>query len=88
MSGESHSLIDRARAGDRAALERLLVEQSDPLCAHIARGLPARLQSTVAAEDVMQETLTQAFLGIGWLRDASPQTFATWLRQTQNRRDL
>ncbi len=80
MSGDSQSLIEQACSGDRPALERLLISHTNQLRDHLARGLPARLQSTVAVEDVVQEALTQAFLRIELLRDSSPEAFATWLK--------
>ena len=80
MSEDTQSLIEQARSGDRLALERLLISHTDQLRVHLARRLPARLQSTVAVDDVVQEALTQAFLRIERLRDSSPEAFATWLK--------
>lgn len=80
MSEDIRSLIEHARSGDRSALERLLISHTDPLRVHLARGVPARLQSTVNVEDVMQEALTEAFLKIDRLRNSSPEGFVTWLK--------
>lgn len=80
MSQTDESMIEQARAGDRLALESLLVQHSQRLRAHIARGLPRRLRGTIGVEDVVQETLAQAFQKIESLRDASPKAFDVWLR--------
>ena len=77
MSEETNSFVEQARSGDRAALERLLISHSDQLTSHIARGLPKRVWPRVAVEDVVQETLTQAFL--------KKQKKLKWTRPTENR---
>ncbi len=79
MSEDSNSIVEQACAGDRVALERLLISHADQLTAHIARGVPTRVQRQVAVEDVVQDTLTQAFLKIHRLREKTPRAFAAWL---------
>lgn len=74
------TLIERARTGDRAALEKLLIDYSPQLTAHIASRLPTSLQATHSVEDVTQQALTRAFLKIDRLRDTSPNAFAVWLK--------
>ena len=73
-------LIERARAGDELALERLLIAHSQMLALHIAARLPASLQSVISVEDVTQEAMTHAFLKIDRLRETSPRVFVAWLR--------
>ncbi|MCA9212288.1 MAG: sigma-70 family RNA polymerase sigma factor [Planctomycetales bacterium] len=80
MSEKVELLIEQARTGDRLALERLLVQHSEKLRAHITRGLPRRLSASFGVDDVVQESLTQAFQRIGHLRDASPMAFDVWIR--------
>ena len=79
MSLTDTKLIKQARNGDRIALERLLIEHAEQLTGHLRRGLPARVKSYIAVEDVVQETLTQAFLKYDRFAGDSPSAFAAWL---------
>ena len=74
------TLVVQAKAGDRLALERLLISHSEVLSAHIARRLPASLRSTISVEDVTQQALLQTFLKIDLLRDTSLPAFSAWLK--------
>jgi RNA polymerase sigma-70 factor (ECF subfamily) len=74
--------------GDRLALEELLLTHAGQLSAHIARRLPATLASVVGVEDILQETLLQAYLEIGQLRDTTPQGFFAWLKSVADLRLL
>jgi RNA polymerase sigma-70 factor (ECF subfamily) len=82
------SLIERARAGDRLALEELLLTHAGQLSHHIARRLPASLTSVVSVEDILQETLLRAYLEIGKLRDTTPRGFFAWLKSVADLRIL
>ena len=82
MTAETDTLIEKSRAGDRVAFQQLLVTHSVELRDHIARRLPARLQNTVAVEDVVQEALTSAYLKLDQLRDGSIEAFRAWLTTT------
>ena len=73
-------LIQQAKSGNRTALERLLVEFSDSLTAHISLRLSATLQRRISVEDVTQQALTQAFLKIEQLRETTPEAFGAWLK--------
>jgi RNA polymerase sigma-70 factor (ECF subfamily) len=73
------SLIEKARRGDRMALDRLLVEHAEPLRVHLLRGLPSRVKGLISVEDVVQETLAKAFLKIDRFRGESRHSFAAWL---------
>ena len=57
-------LTAAAVAGDRVALERLLLAHYDELARRIDLKLPLRLQSTQAVEDILQLTFFQAFRDI------------------------
>jgi RNA polymerase sigma-70 factor (ECF subfamily) len=72
--------VAQARAGDRVALEQLLMTHSSMLSAHIALRLPRSLRSVLSVEDVVQEALTQAFLKIDRLREPAPRAFQAWLK--------
>lgn len=80
MAVDTHPIVDGARKGDREALEQLLTQHVDELERYLARRLPQRLQSTVSVEDLVQETLSEAFQNISRLRDASLPAFSTWLK--------
>jgi RNA polymerase sigma-70 factor (ECF subfamily) len=72
------SLVERARQGDRAALEELIRRHSRPAARLAARLLGNRED----AEDVVQEAFTKAFLNLESFRGRSAGracTFRTWL---------
>ena len=68
-------LVERARAGDRAAYGEL-VTQFEPAVYAIALG---RLRNPVEAQELAQEVFIHAMTKLDQLRDA--QCFAGWLRQ-------
>lgn len=72
-------LVGQARSGDRPALERLLIAHAEQLRVHLARGLPPRVKGRILVEDVVQDTLTRAFLNIAGLRGDSIHSFVAWL---------
>ena len=59
------SLIDRARAGDSEALERLLARHQKPLQRWASGRLPKWARDISDTEDLVQETLLQTFKRIG-----------------------
>ena len=79
-------LVTAAVAGDRVALERLLLAHYDNLERRIGAKLPQRLQSTQAVEDILQLTFLQAFRDIGRFEQRADATFGDWLaRIAENR---
>ncbi|MGE0608103.1 MAG: RNA polymerase sigma factor [Pirellulales bacterium] len=79
-------LVDLAVAGDRVALERLLLAHYDDLARRIGGKLPPRLRSTLAVEDILQLTFFQAFRDISRFEQRSDATFGDWLtRIAENR---
>ena len=87
MTRPFHDLIalaERARRGDRDALERLL-HGSLGIVHSMAR---ARLGNTVAAEGAVVDVLARVALGIGSLRDAQayPRWLPTWYAVTLHSR--
>lgn len=72
-------LLERAIAGDDAALERLLLRHHNRLAALLARKLPGHLRSVIAVEDVLQETYVVVFREIRGFRPHTPQAFDHWL---------
>jgi RNA polymerase sigma-70 factor (ECF subfamily) len=80
------ALIAAAVAGDRVALERLLLAHYDHLERRIGAKLPPRLQSTQAVEDILQLTFLQAFRDISRFEQRAEATFGDWLaRIAENR---
>lgn len=73
VTGERETILERARAGDRAACEALL----RPLAPALQAMARARLAHDHDAQDVVQETLARAIAGLGAYRpDAS---FEKWV---------
>jgi RNA polymerase sigma-70 factor (ECF subfamily) len=72
---ELTTLVERARAGDRAAYGEL-VERFQPTVYAIAL---ARLRNPAEAQELTQEVFLHGMKKLGQLRDA--QCFAGWLRQ-------
>lgn len=80
------ALVALAVAGDRAALERLLLAHYDDLAKRIDSKLPPRLQSTQAVEDILQLTFMQAFRDIATFEQRTDAGFGDWLaRIAENR---
>ena len=80
------ALVALVVAGDRAALERLLLTHYDDLSQRIGSKLPPRLQSTQAVEDILQLTFMQAFRDIATFEQRTDAGFGDWLaRIAENR---
>ncbi len=79
-SAESVDLIERARSGDRAALNALLVRHRDRLCRMVEMRLDTRLQARLDASDVVQEAYIDVTARLEeYLRDPKLPLFL-WLR--------
>ena len=77
---DTTSLINRAQAGDDAALEKLCA-RLQPRLFHWATGrLPPRARSLIDTSDLVQETLVKAIRRLGGLRDRTPGAFPAYLR--------
>jgi RNA polymerase sigma-70 factor (ECF subfamily) len=76
---ECAELIERAVRGEQVALERLLLDHYAPLAAHIARRIPATLQSVVGVEDIVQSTFTNVFQSIRAYEVRDDASFLSWL---------
>jgi RNA polymerase sigma-70 factor (ECF subfamily) len=76
---ETTLLLDRARAGEREAMDRLLQRASAKLLALIrlrmGRGLRARLES----RDILQATLVKAWGRLDQLQDPDRRALMAWL---------
>jgi len=71
--------VQRAAAGDEAALRRLLLAHHDQLAATIARQLPDDLRRTISADDVLQEAYLVVFRKIRVFEPGQPGGFHAWL---------
>ena len=77
----THSLLERARAGDAGALETLFARHRTPL-ARWARGrLPQWARDISDTEDLVQETLLQTFKRIGHFEHRGVGSLQAYLRQ-------
>ena len=74
------TLIRRSIRGDRGAFVALIRRHSQPLAALIRR----HMDDLHHAEDVLQETLLQAWVGLSRLRD--PHRFRAWIFQVARNR--
>lgn len=72
-------LVQRAIAGEPLALDRLLLDSYGKLLVRVDQQLPADLRSVIAPEDIIQETFSQAFRGIGSFRPDGEDAFYRWL---------
>jgi RNA polymerase sigma-70 factor (ECF subfamily) len=72
-------LLAAASAGDRAALERLLLLHCDRLSRRIAATLPGSARQAASVDDLLQQTLVQAIRDIHSLKTRSLSGFAAWL---------
>lgn len=76
---EESKLVDQAIQGDREALVQLL-EQHGPATRRVITGkIDARWRSVLDEDDIMQQTYTDAFMGIRRFRPEGPESFARWL---------
>ena len=58
-------LLDRARNGDRAALDQLFARHAGPLRRWANGRLPTRARDLIDTDDVVQDALLQTFKRIG-----------------------
>ena len=72
-------LIQRALAGDRDALEQLLLSYYDRLGRRIGRKVPSDLQGLVCADDVLQQTYVRVFRAIHRFKAHSEYSFYGWI---------
>jgi RNA polymerase sigma-70 factor (ECF subfamily) len=72
-------LIEGAVAGDRTALERLLILEFGAVQRHITQQLPDWLRGAVSVEDLLQDTFAQAFRDIGQFDFRSERSLRSWL---------
>jgi RNA polymerase sigma-70 factor (ECF subfamily) len=75
------ALIDRARAGDREALERLFVRHLKPLQRWASGRLPKWARQVIDTDDLVQDTLLQTFRRIEAFEPRREGALQAYLRQ-------
>ncbi len=81
-SAETNHLLERARAGDRQAIEELFARYRPYLQQVIAARLDGRLRQRLDPSDVVQEAEAEAFRRLGDYLRRQPMPFRLWLRKT------
>lgn len=71
--------LELAQGGDRASFDALILELRPRLEALIGSRLGAGLRGTITAEDVLQETLLQAFRSLSSFQLQGEDSFLRWL---------
>ena len=83
---ETIAAFDRARAGDREALELAFERMRPRLEKWIALRLGSHLKHRLDVEDLVQETLTHAFLSLPDFNPTHPRAVFRWLYQVAENR--
>jgi RNA polymerase sigma-70 factor (ECF subfamily) len=82
------NLVSDAAAGNRAALESLLLHFHDPLFLFIKNSLCRSPAAGITSEDVLQETLIQAFRQATHIEARGSTAFFAWLKTIARTRYL
>ncbi|NUQ66078.1 MAG: sigma-70 family RNA polymerase sigma factor [Pirellulales bacterium] len=78
---DTDALVERARTGDVAARENLLVRHRGRLRRMVAVRMDRRLAARLDPSDVIQEALTEAAVRLPDYLEHRPMPFYPWLRQ-------
>jgi len=81
-------LLAQAVAGDRAAIERLLLREYERLSARVSTRMPPSLRGTIESDDVLQEAFAQACRDIYQFRPQGEDAFFRWLAAIADHRLL
>lgn len=73
-------LVQKAIAGDRAALSELLLTYYDDLQRQVSVKISNDLRGLVRAEDIMQQTFVRVAQAIGTFEMRHPRAFRAWLK--------
>ena len=80
---ELEHLVTAARAGSAGALNTLFETVRPCLAAHVRGRLPSALRSRLSGSDVVQETLTAAWLAFPSFAGSTPAKLLAWLLTIQ-----
>jgi RNA polymerase sigma-70 factor (ECF subfamily) len=79
-------LLQNARSGDRAALQRLLLMYYPELESAIRRRFSPELAAHVEVADLIQDVLVDVYRGIGSYEETENANFAAWLERVAENR--
>ncbi len=72
--------VQEAVAGDREAMQRLLLQQHEGLCRYVAGLMEPRLRARLEPEDVLQDAYAEACRHVNGCCFDGPNGFYEWLR--------
>ncbi len=81
-----NELASRAAAGDRAALEELLLEEYPRLQRRLRSRIPAASAAVFSADDVIQEAFAEVFRCIAGFEPQGDGSFSRWVATIAERR--
>lgn len=87
-SAETCKLLDRVRAGEEDAFNRLFARHRTELRRFVELRLDQRLRRRLDSSDVVQETQLEAARRLADFLERSPMPFHLWLRKTAYQRLL
>jgi RNA polymerase sigma-70 factor (ECF subfamily) len=79
MDSSVQDLVEDARRGSRQAFDELVARYRGRLETFIGSRLGSALKARMEVDDVLQETLLQAFCSIGRLQWRDEESFFSWL---------
>lgn len=79
MREDTRDLLERFRAGDRAAYEVLVRRYDGSLASFVAARLDPRRSGPIAVDDIVQETQLEALRSLGRFEYRRPLAFFLWL---------
>jgi RNA polymerase sigma-70 factor (ECF subfamily) len=85
-NGLQLELVSRASAGDRSAIQELLMLHHRQLVTIIEKQIPADLRGLLSADDVCQEAYVSVFRQIASFQPHDEQAFERWLRTIADRK--
>jgi RNA polymerase sigma factor (sigma-70 family) len=85
MTGSEDELLTRAMGGDTEALAELLCRHAPEIRQRIEGRIGRRWQSSLSADDVMQETYIDATRDVVRFAPAGDRSFGKWLEQIAHR---
>ena len=72
-------LVAKAVAGDRVAIQQLLMAHMAAVSRFAANRLPASARDVIDPEDIVQQTFAQAFRSVSCFRQREDASFLSWL---------